>query len=162
MDLRAGTQERMKSMGNMKDSIVMDGSFKIVVDDLGKGIVAGRFFERGSVVFQLDGYWVDAPTMYTIQLGHDKHLQPSDHLWALVNHSCTPNLRIDLNQHKMIAVNDIAEGEHLSFNYLSTEWDMAAPFQCGCRSFNCIGTIKGARYLNVSMRRQLFLWAPDN
>ena len=50
------------------------------------------------------------------------------------NHSCAPNavLRIRQGRVEFYAMRDIAPGEEISFNYLTSEWDMAAPFTCGC------------------------------
>jgi len=145
-------------MSKNENPAPVDG-FHIVESGLGRGVVASRRFCAGDTVFLLDGQWVDTPTMYTIQLGWDSHLKPQNHLWALVNHSCAPNLRIDTARRKMVASSVIQPGDALSFNYLTTEWDMAAPFQCQCASSGCNGSIAGARYLGAARQRETLTWS---
>ena len=44
----------------------------------------------------------------------------------------------------------LREGDELTFFYPSTEWSMAQPFECLCKTGMCKGTIKGARDMRVS------------
>ena len=48
----------------------------------------------------------------------------------------------------------------LRFDYDSTEWDMAAPFDCGCGSPKCRGTVRGFRHLSDEQRAELIAIAP--
>jgi len=127
--------------------------FKTTEHPYGKGLQTNRSFTAGERVIKLDGTWVVAPSMYTIQLNDGGHLQPSDHIWALINHSCEPNLRVDCEGLAMVAQRNIPAGEELSFDYLTTEWDMATPFTCQCQSAQCKQTISGARYLGLTQQR---------
>lgn len=52
---------------------------------------------------------------------------------------------------------DIQEGEPITFNYLSTEWDMAQAFKCECGSENCLGEIQGARYVPTKVLADQFI-----
>jgi len=133
-------------------------SFRVVEEANGRGLQTERCIAAGDVVIELSGRWVVAPSKYTIQLGEGQHLEPEDHQWALINHSCRPNLRVDCERKIMLATRDIALGETLSFNYLSTEWDLAAPFPCLCRAEHCFVTISGARYLTAQQRREHMAW----
>ncbi|MFA6015305.1 MAG: SET domain-containing protein-lysine N-methyltransferase [Gallionellaceae bacterium] len=133
-------------------------SFSIIEEIGGNGLQVVRPFASGEKVIELSGKWVSSPTKYTIQLGPDKHLEPTDHQWAMINHSCAPNLRVDCEASVMIAIRDIAPGETLSFNYLSTEWDMATPFSCACQAKNCYQTISGAKYLKSEQRQLIQAW----
>lgn len=137
-------------------------NFKVIDDAGGNGLQTRRFFAAGECVVELEGRWVSKPSKYTIQLGVDRHLEPTDHLWALINHSCAPNLRVDCNRRVMVALRDIAAGESLSFDYLSTEWDMAVPFQCLCQSESCFTTIAGSRYLPERVRWKNLVWADED
>ena len=48
----------------------------------------------------------------------------------------------------------------MTFNYNTTEWEMAEPFSCGCGSENCLGTIQGLKHLTISQRERLGFVAP--
>jgi hypothetical protein len=136
-------------------------SLRVIAEIDGQGLQAERFFALGELVVALEGRWVDGPSKYTIQLGAAKHLEPVDHQWALINHSCAPNLRVDHERRVMVALRNIEAGETLNFNYLSTEWEMAEPFRCRCQARNCFEMISGARYLTHNQRRQLLVWSDD-
>lgn len=49
----------------------------------------------------------------------------------------------------------------LTFNYLTTEWEMNECFTCGCGAPNCYGRIEGFAYLSPDKQRELLpLLAP--
>ncbi|KNH06571.1 hypothetical protein XU18_2592 [Perkinsela sp. CCAP 1560/4] len=68
---------------------------------------------------------------------------------------------------RVVALRDIQKGEILSFNYLTTEYDMDEPFDCLCGGARdaevedgetlpkCFGTIKGYRHLPETYKRLL-------
>ncbi len=126
--------------------------FKIIQHQYGKGLQSNRSFAAGEHVIELAGIWVQQPSTYTIQMGDSRHLEPSDHLWALINHSCAPNLQVSCEGMEMRALRHILAGEELFFDYLTTEWDMATPFACQCNSDQCKQTISGARYLGANQQ----------
>ena len=109
----------------------------------GTGVRTSHAIELGALVMPLQGAWVDTPTRFTLQIEEGKHLLPEGQLWAWVNHSCSPNLRVDTQKMSFVAVRPIAPEEELTFNYLSTEWTMAEPFECKCQALDCIGWIAG-------------------
>lgn len=43
----------------------------------------------------------------------------------------------------------IKSGEDITFFYPSTEWDMAQGFECSCGAADCLGQIRGAKYLTL-------------
>jgi hypothetical protein len=88
------------------------------------------------------------PTYLTVQVGDVEHIELLPEYLECINHSCDPNCFFDTSQMELVALRNIAEGEELTFFYPSTEWDMDQAFRCGCGSRNCIGMIKGARYLS--------------
>ena len=70
-----------------------------------------------------------------------------------INHSCAPTLIFDMKRWE-VRVNPDLEGglqvgDELTFFYPSTEWSMAQPFECLCKSSECKRTIKGARDMRV-------------
>lgn len=42
-------------------------------------------------------------------------------------------------------------GDELTFFYPSTEWDMAQPFDCLCKSKGCRGRISGAKDMKLGV-----------
>ena len=75
-----------------------------------------------------------------------KYLVPED----FINHSCSPNTKLDVVKRWFVAIKDISKNEEITFNYLTTEWDMkrwGTDFKCICGSRNCFGHIKGFKYL---------------
>jgi hypothetical protein len=43
----------------------------------------------------------------------------------------------------------------LTFNYLTTAWEMVAPFACPCGALNCYDLVAGCQYLTLAW--QVFL-----
>jgi SET domain-containing protein len=121
-----------------------------------KGVFAKKVIRENSVVIHLRGDVSTQPTKYTIQLDSERHLNlPADkktdddvdYCWQYLNHSCEPNGYINAAELTVRALRDIAPGEEITFNYLTTEFEMAAPFKCSCGSPNCFGFIQGRNFL---------------
>lgn len=85
-----------------------------------------------------DGRIVSSPTTYTLQVDVDKHLDPTKvsdargGLMRLLCHMKQPTLgaRFKEGLLEMVATRRIEVGDELGFNYATTEWVMATPFQC--------------------------------
>lgn len=90
---------------------------------------------------------LDHATYLTVQTGTDRHILLNPEYLQYCNHSCAPNIFFDTATMEVIALQDIAAGEELTFFYPSTEWEMAQPFACYCGSTQCLGTIRGAAAL---------------
>ena len=118
----------------------------------GRAVVCIQAVAEGEAVFDLTGRIVSAPTMHTLQIAEGVHLEPDAASWAMINHSCLPNCVIDIGLRRVVACRAIAPDEELTFNYLTTEWEMAAPFSCGCGAAHCPGIIRGYRFLNAAQR----------
>jgi hypothetical protein len=89
-----------------------------------------------------------SPTYLTVQIGESEHFEfEPDHLKYL-NHSCHPNVFLDLRNHTLIAETAIESGDELRFFYPSTEWKMDQPFDCNCGADHCIGSVSGAHALS--------------
>jgi hypothetical protein len=121
----------------------------------GELIRAVKPIRAGEVIFYLSGEILDHPTKYTIQLDEHRHVVTANGLWKSMNHACEPNVRIDVNTREMIAIHDLRPGDELTFNYNTTEWDMASPFACGCGAPTCAGTIRGFKHLSPTQRAVL-------
>jgi hypothetical protein len=50
----------------------------------------------------------------------------------------------------------IARGEECTFNYLTTEYEMAKPFVCLCGAVDCFDLIGGYARLSAEERERLF------
>lgn len=99
-----------------------------------------------------------------MQVDTTKHLEFAGGL-EYVNHSCAPNARLVVSENTpevaFVATRDIREGEHLSFDYSTSEWDMDEKFDCRCGSPQCRGHIGGAKYLvDADVATSLPLFTP--
>jgi hypothetical protein len=114
---------------------------------LGASVVAREPIGRNQPLLRIAGPVRRRPSRYTLQVGAHAHIDPAGQLWGFVNHSCDPNCRFDFARWWLVAARPIAAGEELSFNYLTTEWDMASPFACRCEAASCAGWVQGLRHL---------------
>jgi SET domain-containing protein len=96
-----------------------------------------------------------SPTRRSVQLDERKHLYGRLASVGLLNHSCDPNSWVDVEGKCVRALRDIPVGEEITFNYLTTEYDMHAGFQCRCGSPLCYETIRGFKHLNRQQQRAL-------
>jgi SET domain len=137
-----------------------------------KGVFATDYIQEDSIIFCLRGTISPYPTKYTIQLGWHRHLNfPAirqvdddiDYCWQYLNHSCEPNGYMDITGLTFRALRDIQPGEEITFNYLTTESEMAVPFECICGSASCFGLIRGRNFLTAEQAEQLAEnFDPDN
>lgn len=88
------------------------------------------------------------PTYLTVQVGSGKHITLQPEFLQFINHSCEPNVFFDTSTMKLLALKEIAPGEEMTFFYPSTEWQMSQSFSCYCGSRECLGTIRGAKFLS--------------
>ena len=54
-----------------------------------------------------------------------------------LNHACRPNTAIDFEKWELYALRHVSPGEELGWNYLTTEWKLSCPFECGCGAATC-------------------------
>ena len=83
-------------------------------------------FAPGELVYTVRGEASATRTRESIEVGPGQHVEDAYALY--LNHSFTPNLRLE--ERRMYALKNIAEGEELTFNYLETESEIASPFVC--------------------------------
>ena len=131
-----------------------------------KGVFAKRIIRADSIVLYLKGNVSTHPTKYTIQLDNQRHLNlPANgktdddlnYCWQYLNHSCEPNGYINTAEFTLRALRDITPGKEITFNYLTTESELAVPFNCRCGSPNCFGFIQGRNFLTRSQSKILSL-----
>mmetsp|Transcript_45848 Transcript_45848/g.90839 ORF Transcript_45848/g.90839 Transcript_45848/m.90839 type:complete len:198 (+) Transcript_45848:78-671(+) len=98
----------------------------------GTKLLAAEAIPAGKVVFREVGDLQDSPDMHSIQVDADRHMCIKTDTRYLA-HSFSPNCYASVDPKpphaiEIIALRDIAPGDELSFDYSTTEWDMAAPF----------------------------------
>src|SRR5262245_2833050 len=118
----------------------------------GAAVLAVQALAPGMSVGSLTGTLTHFPDPYTIQIDAHTHLLPDGQLWRYLNHSCTPTCRIDFSTWTLVTTRAIQCHEELTFNYLTTEWDMTAPFMCQCGTLNCYGYVAGFHYLTPAQQ----------
>jgi SET domain-containing protein len=129
-----------------------------------KGIFAKENISKTSIIFFLRGKVTRRPTRYTIQIGSSRHLAAPairksddelDYCWLYLNHNCDPNGYVNTDELTFRARRDIAAGDEITFNYLTTESELAAPFTCTCGATHCFGLIKGCDFLTPAEAERL-------
>lgn len=129
-------------------------------------VVALAPIAAGENLLHVNGRVVDRPSRYSVQIGPHEHVDPpvpddladdmDRHAWRFLNHSCAPNAV--LRGRTLVARCDIARGCEITFDYATTEYEMAEPFACGCGAPQCRGLIRGFLALTPAQVQAL---APD-
>lgn len=114
-------------------------------------------------LFAIDGDLTPVPSRYSVQVAEGLHVdlpegrQPDELLdeffWRFMNHSCEPNAAI--RGRDVFALRDIEPWEEITFDYNTTEFEMAEPFDCCCGSQRCVGRVRGFSFLDHSTRERL-------
>jgi hypothetical protein len=107
-------------------------------------VVAARPAAAGDPLLQLVGTLRDVPSRHSVQVGPGEHLVAAEGaggpVWQYLNHSCAPNAV--LAGRALTAAASIAAGDEVTFDYETTEDELAVPFRCRCG--HCPGrTIRG-------------------
>ncbi|HEX7758491.1 MAG TPA: SET domain-containing protein-lysine N-methyltransferase [Caulobacteraceae bacterium] len=107
----------------------------------GEALYAARAFAAGEPVFKFAKVsWRPRRDRYTVETPEGQHLY--EPLLARVGHACDPNTRPSFDLMALIARRDIAAGEAITFDYLTTELAIADPFDCYCGALTCRGRIE--------------------
>ncbi|MGA0601890.1 hypothetical protein ACO2Q3_14380 [Caulobacter sp. KR2-114] len=102
----------------------------------GEALYATRAFAAGEPIFTFDHIsWRPRRDRYTVQTPDGQHLY--DPILARVAHACDPNGRPSFRLMALVARRDIAPGALISFDYLTTEAEIADPFDCRCGAPAC-------------------------
>jgi len=137
----------------------------VKLKDKGKALLANKDFKKDEVIMKLEGEIKTYDEMpfegseYALQIDDDIFLD-SEH-WMMgdfINHGCNPNIKIDFENMNFAALKDIKKGEEITFNYLTTEYDMIRDkldFDCKCNSRNCLKRIKGFKFLTKAQKLKL-------
>jgi hypothetical protein len=143
---------------------------------LGVGLRAGHYrvialeaIAAGSDLLELHGLFVDVPSRYSVQVAEGLHVAPPEglrpedvpdrYLWRFLNHGCEPNAAFV--GRRLVALRDIAAWEELSFDYETTEYEIAEPFRCRCGK--CEGReVRGFRHLDPAERQRRAPWLAEH
>lgn len=126
-------------------------------------LVAAQPIVAGTRLFHIEGERTNQPTRYSVQIGENLHIDLGNsygaaeifdrYFWRFMNHSCDPNTLI--RDGAVIAIRDIPRWADVTFNYNTTEFDIAEPFECHCGSQDCRKAIKGFLHLPPTERERL-------
>ena len=142
-------------MSNQSNQILIDASQSEIAEirtnliKKHRSLYSRKEFKAHSVVAEF--YWTkihSKPSYLTVQISEKEHIELVPTYLECINHSCDPNSFFDTTSKQLVSLKDIAVGEEITFFYPSAEWDMDQIFQCDCRCANCLGVIKGAKYLD--------------
>lgn len=123
--------------------------------EIGQGVFAREAIAAGEVLIALAHVFVGAPERHTIQIDGERHQAGTGEIDDYLNHCCEPNARLDAERLCFVAARAIAPGEELTFNYLTSEWDMAEAFDCRCGAERCLSKIRGFRHLPADEQDRL-------
>ena len=128
----------------------------------GRGIVAKRRIRKGEIVFKFVGELVSTKEVKkpnaALQLDEDVFLESDGTIDERLNHSCNPNCYINFKQLTLVAMKDIQRGRELTFDYNTSEYDLAeqgCSFKCLCGSRNCINNVRGFRFLQAAHKKRI-------
>lgn len=122
--------------------------YELVENAVGLGVFAKRALPAQRVLSEMAfGPSRTQPWRHSIQIALHEHAEPLPTYLRYLNHSCDPNLFIDVRAEQVITLRPIAAGDELTFFYPATEWRMQSPFACACGAVNCVGEIRGAAEL---------------
>ncbi|HEY6797530.1 MAG TPA: SET domain-containing protein-lysine N-methyltransferase [Kineosporiaceae bacterium] len=124
----------------------------------------------GDLLFTIDGKLTRVPTSHSVQIDRDIHIDlPEGYthaeimdrfFWRYMNHSCDPTAVVCGRE--VFALRPLAPGQEVSFDYHTTEYELAESFSCHCGSPRCLGQIRGFRFLAAEDRQRLRPWVADH
>lgn len=126
----------------------------------GKSAVAAKPFIPGTLIATYGGVRVERPSSHSLQLDKDTHvLAQEENIAQYVNHACEPNaIFIPVPQllvAHLVAIEYVEAGEHVTFNYNTTEYSMQESFNCKCGAPTCDGNIRGYAHLPPQRQKDL-------
>lgn len=126
-----------------------------------KGLFATRAINKKEIIFTFIGKLVPLsyPDPKALQVSETELLSSTVGYDDFLNHSCEPNCYVRFGESvELVALRPIEEGEELSFNYNTTEYEMMTQgchFACSCASRQCQGEVRGFAYLSLSEQKRL-------
>jgi hypothetical protein len=141
----------------------------VLVEQHERRLVAMQHVAEGTRLFRIEGQETETPSRHSLQVGWNLHLDqscardPNDRVarfyWRYMNHHCEPTTVI--RDRDVVALRHVVPGDGITFDYNTTEYELAEPFECRCGSARCVGVVRGARHLTPAQRVRLEPWLPD-
>ena len=142
----------------------LQGRVEVLVGPDGeRRLVAARDFIAGDSMLYIHGPVTRTPNKYSVQVDVGLHVDvppdealnahPERYAWRFLNHSCAPNGWI--RGRELIALAPVRAGEELTFDYNTTEYAMACPFDCWCAARPERHRVQGYKYLDAAGRAAL-------
>jgi hypothetical protein len=122
----------------------------------GFGVFTIERITAGTTLIELPAVFDDTSGRHTIQVGERRHQAFTDDIDDYLNHSCHPTAHVDTERLCVVALRDLEAGEEVTFNYLTTEWDMVEPFVCSCDGQERL--VGGLRHARSEERDALYPW----
>ncbi|MEM9218729.1 MAG: SET domain-containing protein-lysine N-methyltransferase [Cyanobacteria bacterium P01_F01_bin.150] len=91
------------------------------------------------------------PSYHSVQIDERSHSTLYPTALQYIKHSCDPNVFIDIHQSYIVCLKPIQIDEPITVFYPSTEWDMSDGFTCLCESHDCLGTVRGAKFIDSAI-----------
>ncbi|MDB5994074.1 MAG: lysine methyltransferase [Pseudomonas sp.] len=105
-------------------------------------VAALREFPRISRICRVSGHLMPYRSRHTRQLAPGIHVY-DPRFCGLLNHSCDPNVFLDMSELWLWALKDIKKGDRLTMDFASTEDKLQRQFACRCACPGCRGWITG-------------------
>jgi hypothetical protein len=107
-------------------------------DIQGHGIFANQDIKKGQIFYKIPlDKIIHKPKAKCAFIGHNTWICDNKVLnW--INHSCNPNITLDIKKPVLKAIKNIKNGEELTCNYNRTEKG-GIKIPCNCKSKNCRG-----------------------
>lgn len=132
---------------------------RFISEEIGFGVFATEFIPKGTITWSLDRLdrimkpteVAALPLIYKKDVEKYAYIDPEGNYvlcWDLgryINHSCNPSTR-GIGYGFDLAVRDLKKGEELTCDYAHLNLDYS--FECGCKSFNCRGTVNPSDIFN--------------
>lgn len=129
----------------------------------GNGVFAEEEFRKDDFIGFFEGEEVDDRTNISLQFAPNFHVKPSSTTpFRNLNHSCAANAFF--RGRNLYARKQIDKGQEITIDYNCSEFELAYPFQCDCRTKDCVGRIqeiRGYKSLSQDERRRRAEWVPD-
>jgi hypothetical protein len=150
------------------DTAELTGRLAVIRLDEEFRLCAARPVVADERLFTIEGDLTSVPTRYSVQVGRSTHVDLpgtvtieeilDKYYWRFMNHGCEPNVAI--RGREVHSLRALRQWDEITFDYNTTEYDIAEPFDCRCGSAGCIGRVRGFRYLSRPERERLRPYLP--
>lgn len=124
-----------------------------------QGVFVTAPVAAGEVLVRLGHTFTDRPGRYTLQLDEGLHHAGAACISDYLNHACQPTCAFYRERLEYRALKALQPGDEVTFNYLTTELELAEPFACQCGAgAGCFGEIRGFAALRAEQQEALRPW----